>query len=655
MVIVDVSGTGEISVSGTGSCNAILEFTGTPVSSVFTPCRAVEITNIPDFNNAPATVDGVTLGVGDRVIVLGQTSTVENGIYVVQSLAPTVLVRAPDLAVSATIPDGNIVQSVDGDVYAYAAFYLRTDDADPRVQNGTVGTDGIVFPGISPLSGPGVDVDPLQRSLTLGPTLYLDKTDTDPQSMLSTFNVQNTTDVDLVNRSGGALIVLGGLNVDLNTQVSQNLQVDTTLILPALISDQILFLSGDTVTGSNDLVWTGSLTVPTLSVTGLNAGTLNVPSVGTDEIWISSAGTVGGNANLTFTGTVLSVPATVVTNLSVSGTLSIGNVNPTEVLLATNASGDLGGSSGFTFTPGVLTVTTPIEMGIRLEFGEGLPQPPTVFPASVSTGLQVQFESPTLVNGETFPGYGRETSGSPWISLKNESSLLRLYSGDTSTLTLTELARIGRDTVSVVFSAEGGTVFVDQVRPLTTSVSVSRNASQFFSMDPSGVTVTGSPMFVSSGTSLISVGSTIEFQAPAAGPNTGYSFITPFFILNNLNSGTFAGDNLEYDVPTGRVFVNTSTRANKTNIRPIETLFPTEIVYDLEPVAFEYNEQTLCEDETSFGFIAEDVFDVHPELTNRDADGRPIGVRYNQLYAALVNEFAKLRAEIDSELYEKTH
>ena len=48
-------------------------------------CRVVTTTNVTLSGGAPATYDGVSLNIGDRVLVTAQNTASQNGIYVVQS------------------------------------------------------------------------------------------------------------------------------------------------------------------------------------------------------------------------------------------------------------------------------------------------------------------------------------------------------------------------------------------------------------------------------------------------------------------------------------------------------------------------------------------------------------------------------------------
>ena len=74
-----------------------------------------------------AMIDGVALAVGDRVLVACDLS-VDNGIYAVTSLSPTVLSRAEDFDSDAEITAGAFTFITEGAEYADRGFVLVTDD-----------------------------------------------------------------------------------------------------------------------------------------------------------------------------------------------------------------------------------------------------------------------------------------------------------------------------------------------------------------------------------------------------------------------------------------------------------------------------------------------------------------------------------------------
>ena len=72
-----------------------------------------------------------------------------------------------------------------------------------------------------------------------------------------------------------------------------------------------------------------------------------------------------------------------------------------------------------------------------------------------------------------------------------------------------------------------------------------------------------------------------------------------------------------------------------------------EAILALKPVSFHYNE-----DATNlpwFGLIAEDVAQVSEALIVRDKEGKPFGVRYEEVNAMLLNEFLKEHKKVEEQ------
>ena len=80
-----------------------------------------------------------------------------------------------------------------------------------------------------------------------------------------------------------------------------------------------------------------------------------------------------------------------------------------------------------------------------------------------------------------------------------------------------------------------------------------------------------------------------------------------------------------------------SSERFKEDITPMETA--SEGVLFLRPVMFHYKEDP--NQTRQFGLIAEEVARINADLVVRDKQGRPYGVRYDQVNAMLLNEFLK--------------
>ena len=105
-------------------------------------CRAISTSNVTLSGGAPATVDGVSLAVQDRILVTGQTTGSENGIYRVTTVGSGsngTWVRAADADADGDITAGLTVMVTEGTTYADTSWKLTTDDPI------TVGTTALTF------------------------------------------------------------------------------------------------------------------------------------------------------------------------------------------------------------------------------------------------------------------------------------------------------------------------------------------------------------------------------------------------------------------------------------------------------------------------------------------------------------------------------
>jgi hypothetical protein len=90
---------------------------------------------------------------------------------------------------------------------------------------------------------------------------------------------------------------------------------------------------------------------------------------------------------------------------------------------------------------------------------------------------------------------------------------------------------------------------------------------------------------------------------------------------------------------------NSSTRRVKHDIQPMDKA--SEPLFALKPVTFKYN--TDKKERTQFGFIAEEVAQVNPDLVSHDKDGSAVSIRYEQINAMLLNEFLKEHKKVEQQ------
>jgi hypothetical protein len=104
--------------------------------------RVLTTTNITLAAGAPSTVDSVSLVAGDRILVVGQTTTSQNGLYdvsVVGSGSNGTWVRTSDSNQTGEVNAGMIVMVTEGTEWGDTSWKLITDD--PIV----IGTTGLIF------------------------------------------------------------------------------------------------------------------------------------------------------------------------------------------------------------------------------------------------------------------------------------------------------------------------------------------------------------------------------------------------------------------------------------------------------------------------------------------------------------------------------
>ena len=93
--------------------------------------RVITVTNITLSGGAPSLVDGVTLSLKDRVLVTGQTSKAQNGIYYVTTLGSGsngTWSRSLDTDATGELLAGTIVMVTEGTVYHDTQWKLTTND-----------------------------------------------------------------------------------------------------------------------------------------------------------------------------------------------------------------------------------------------------------------------------------------------------------------------------------------------------------------------------------------------------------------------------------------------------------------------------------------------------------------------------------------------
>ena len=90
---------------------------------------------------------------------------------------------------------------------------------------------------------------------------------------------------------------------------------------------------------------------------------------------------------------------------------------------------------------------------------------------------------------------------------------------------------------------------------------------------------------------------------------------------------------------SGQLGVRASSARYKDAIKPMDKA--SEAILALKPVTFRYKHELDPDGIPQFGFVAEQVEKVNPDLVARDEQGKPFTVRYEAVNAMLLNEFLK--------------
>jgi hypothetical protein len=86
----------------------------------------------------------------------------------------------------------------------------------------------------------------------------------------------------------------------------------------------------------------------------------------------------------------------------------------------------------------------------------------------------------------------------------------------------------------------------------------------------------------------------------------------------------------------------------KQGLRAIADATALDTVTRLEPKSYHYRPETAMGDDIHFGFTAEQVGKIEPDLITYEEDGQPHAVKYNELHAFYAGAFRQLKADNDN-------
>lgn len=255
--------------------------------------RALAATNI--VLSATQSVDGVSLAVGDRVLVTGQTTASQNGIY---NVAVGAWTRSSDAASNQSVTSGLFTFVEEGTNYTGSGWVLTT--ANPIV----LGTTALAFAQFSSagliMAGAG-----------------LTKTG-------NTLNVVSSNGA-IVATPGAIALTLADSTLQIT---ASGLKLATLAQGKILIGDATGTAQAQTVSGDITISASG---VATISTGAVNNSKISVGSIGLDKLVSGTAGQlIITNASGVPTYTPLGGDATI----SAAGVLTIGNLAITTAKIA---------------------------------------------------------------------------------------------------------------------------------------------------------------------------------------------------------------------------------------------------------------------------------------------------------------------------------
>lgn len=128
-------------------------------------------------------------------------------------------------------------------------------------------------------------------------------------------------------------------------------------------------------------------------------------------------------------------------------------------------------------------------------------------------------------------------------------------------------------------------------------------------------------------------GSTLNVTTPSVTFSTGQFFLTGL----NSNPGTA----LVREAVTGRVVLLSSSARFKEDIQEF-TDMQSQRINQLIPKKFKYKEGAR-----TFGYIAEEIAEILPEVLNFDEHGLPFSIRYDLLSVFLIEENKRITKELE--------
>ena len=300
--------------------------------------RVITVTNVTLSGGAPTPVDGVNLSAGDRVLVTGQSTGSQNGIYQVETVGTGsngTWIRSTDTNATGELEAGAIVMVTEGTVYADSQWKLTTDN--PIV----IGTMALTFEQNSAFAfgnilanSTAVLATTVGSTVTFSPGSGIQITGNNTTKTVTIEATGTATVGSISNGTSNVNVVSSGGNVTVGVGGSGNIaEFSTTGVRITGVTSA----SGN-VTGGN--VLTAGVMSSTGNITGGNLIAGTGASGNITGANVITANTVTATANIT-AGNILTtglISATgAITGAAITGTsltLSTGNITGGNLLLS---------------------------------------------------------------------------------------------------------------------------------------------------------------------------------------------------------------------------------------------------------------------------------------------------------------------------------
>ena len=314
-IILDPNGTGVIDGSGARITNIAEPVNDTDAATknyvdaarsgldVKQSVKAATVGNI-DLNSPPATIDGISISEGDRVLVKEQDNAIENGIYVLTS---GVLVRAQDMNSPGEVSGGTFTFIEQGTINGDTGFVVTSNGSL------TIGTDSIDWTLFS-ASGTLIAGDGLSKD---GYTL---KVNTDVNGGLEVVS-DNIKLKDSV--AGNGLTITNGVIDVVGTTDRITVNANSIDIASTYVGQSSITTLGTITTGT----WQGNVIADAYIANDLtiSGGTINSTPIGQSIAAAGSFTTLTASSEVDFTLTTDVVVATgsVTAAVEMSGGLAV--------------------------------------------------------------------------------------------------------------------------------------------------------------------------------------------------------------------------------------------------------------------------------------------------------------------------------------------